>query len=344
MLKLDILYEFGENHIAAAGVSILSLLENNRHFDEILIYILGDKLSGDSEDKLRSLAAGYHRQLTFLDRERLLHILKRNKVPVNREGGGFDLRLYISQILDGDIGRILYLQVNTIISGKLDGLAELDMEGHPVAMALDALVRRHKRQLGFARDEYYYNAGVILFDMNVWRSERCMERVINHIKNVRYRYPLTEQDLLNVVLKGQILKLPPEYSLQPVIQIFSRKEYRRVFTERGFYSENELIRSENAPVIHLSSRFTGEYPWNKNNVHPDNDLFDLYLRKSAWAGYNKKRAVKSLVFRIEKLLYGRIPQSLFIRLFRIAYERSIRRANSDSLKNGGRKDYIWDRL
>ena len=323
---------------------MLSLLENNRHFKDIRIYVLGDSLSGESEDHLRTLAANYHRRLTFLDRDRLVHILKRLKLPAFRGQFSFDLRMYLSLILDEDVKRLLYLQVNTIIASGLDELADMDLEGHPAAMVLDALVRKHKSQLGFARDDYYYNAGVILFDMQAWRKERCTERIINHIKNVRARYPLPEQDLLNVVLKGEILKLYPEYSLQPVLRIFSRKSYSRVFSLRGFYTEEELKRAEEDPVIFLSSRFAGEYPWHRGNVHPDNELFNRYLLASPWAGYVKKRARRGLVFRIEKLLYRRIPQPVFIRLFRAAYEQSIRRANSDSLKSGSRKDYIWDRL
>ena len=343
-MKIDVLYEFGEKHIAAAGVSILSLLENNRDFEEIRIYILGDALSRESEDRLRTLVAKYRRQLTFLDRERLLHILKKLKLPAYRGQFSFDLRMYLSLILDADVKRLLYLQVNTIVVSGLMGLIDMDLEGHPAAMVLDALVRKHKRQLGFARDDYYYNAGVILFDMQAWRRERCTERIINHIKNVRARYPLPEQDLLNVVLKGEILKLYPEYSMQPVLRIFSEKNYRKVFSLRGFYTEEELSRAEEAPVIFLSSRFAGEYPWHKGNVHPDNNLFNRYLAESPWSGYVKKKARRGLVLRIEKLLYRRVPEQLFIRLFRAAYERSIRRANSDSLKNGSRKDYIWDRL
>ncbi len=344
MLKIDVLYQFGERHAAAAGVSILSLFEHNRHFDEIRVYILGENLSEETEDRFRRMAADYHRTLSFLDQNHVLHILKKLNLPVHRGLYASDLRLYLTYVLDEDIKRLLYLQVNTIINGKLDELVGLDLEGHPVAMALDALVRKHKKQLGFAKDEYYYNAGVILFDMEIWRDQRCSERLVNHIKNVRAWYPLPEQDLLNVVLKGEILKLSPQYSMQPVLQVFSRKDYRRVFSTRGFYSAEELQRADQEPIIFLSSRFSGEFPWNKNNVHPDNDYFDFYLRRSLWDDYIKRPAHRGLVYKIEKILYRRIPRRVFILIFRIAYERSIRIANRDSLKENNRGDFIWDRI
>ena len=80
------------------------------------------------------------------------------------------MRLFLTYVLDDDVSRLLYLDADTIVDGPLDALSQLDMEGHPVAMALDSLVRIHKKRLGFSRDDYYYNSGVMLFSMEEWRK------------------------------------------------------------------------------------------------------------------------------------------------------------------------------
>ena len=331
-MKLDVLYQFNEKYAPYAGASITSLFENNRHADRIRVFILGENLSPESEAKLRSLAAGYHRCLCFIDTRELVFRMKQMNMPKYRGSYAANMRLFLSWLLNDDVERLLYLDADTIVNGPLDELSRLDMEGHPLAMSLDSLVRLHKRRLGFSKDDYYYNSGVILFDMKKWRSDRCSERIANHVKNVRAWYPSPDQDLLNVVLKGEIMRLPAEYNIEPAYLAFSLRDYFRTFGSRGFYSLDELHDALRKPVIFHFFRFVGEFPWHKDNVHPDNALFDKYIALSPWRGYRKMPADTGIVLKFEKVLYRKIPRSVFIRLFRLAYEWFIRKANQDSLK------------
>ncbi len=331
-MKIDVLYQFNEKYAPYAGVSLTSLFENNLHFEEIRVFILGEDLSERSMQRFRILAARYNRKLAFIDTRSLISMMKKLKMPAYRGSYAANMRLFLTYILDEDVNRLLYLDADTIVDGKLDELAEMPMEGHPLAMSLDSLVRRHKKRLGFSREDFYYNSGVILFSMPEWRSGRCSERIANHVRNVRAWYPSPDQDLLNVVLKGEILKLSPAFNIEPVYLAFSLRDYYSTFGARGFYTVQELKHALNFPVIYHFFRFIGEFPWDKNNVHPDNDIFDHYLAISPWNDYMKTASAKSLIFKLEKGMYRLLPGAVFIRIFRIAYERFIRKANSDSLK------------
>ena len=331
-MKLDVLYQFNEKYAPYAGTSITSLFENNRHFDEIRVFILGEALSPDTESRLRTLAAKYKRTLSFVDTCDLMCMMKKMNMPAYRGSYAANMRLFLSNVLEDDVDRLLYLDADTVIDGPLDELTSIDLEGHPVAMALDSLVRIHKKRLGFAKDDYYYNSGVMLFSMSIWRDARCSERIANHVKNVRAWYPSPDQDLINVVLKGEILKLPPQYNMQPIHLAFLLKDYMKVFGGRGYYTYEELQNAKYRPYIYHFFRFVGEFPWDKGNRHPDNDIFDKYLKLSPWSDYVKKPSHQSVVLKIEKHMYSRLPAGVFIRIFRLAYERFIRKANSDSLK------------
>ncbi|MCR5626569.1 MAG: glycosyltransferase family 8 protein [Lachnospiraceae bacterium] len=332
-MNIDILYQFNEKYAPYAGVSLTSLLENNTHFDRIRVFILGEDLSDKSMQRFRILAAKYQRPISFIDTRSLVTMMKKMNMPTYRGSYAANMRLFLSFILDDDVERLLYLDADTIVDGPLDELSDLDMEGHPLAMALDSLVRRHKKRLGFSKDDFYYNSGVILFCMKQWREDRCSERIANHVKNVRAWYPSPDQDILNVVLKGEIMKLPPRYNIQPAYLAFSLNSYYKTFGARGFYTKDEVKDALKFPLIYHFFRFIGEFPWHKNNVHPDNDIFDHYLKKSPWRDYVKQNAEKSTILKLEKIIYAIVPRTVFIRIFRIAYERFIRRANSDSLKN-----------
>ena len=331
-MEIDVLYQFNERYAPYAGVSLTSLFENNRHFDRIGVFILGEDLSRQSEDKFRELAAAYGRQLTFVNADSLVVLMKKMNLPAYRGSYAANMRLFLSFVLDPDVKRLLYLDADTIVTGRLDELASFPLEGHPLAMCLDSLVRKHKKHLGFNSADFYYNSGVILFSMDEWRENRCSERIANHVKNVRAWYPSPDQDLLNVVLKGEIMKLPSRFNVQPVYLAFSIRSYYRTFGGKGFYEPSELREGITQPVIYHFFRFVGEFPWHRDSVHPDTWIFDHYLELSLWNDYVKQPSDSGIILKLEKVLYRHIPKSLFIRIFRIAYERFMHNANSDSLK------------
>ena len=332
MKNIDILYQFNEKYAPYAGTSLTSLLRNNSHFDKIRIFILGEGLSQDSHKRFEDLARQYNRKLVFVDIEETVKMMKDMNMPAYRGSYAANMRLFLGFLLPSDVERLLYLDADTIVEGGLDDLAVLQMGGYPVAMVLDSLVRKHKERLGFLKTEPYFNSGVMLFDMVKWKEKRCSERIAEHVKNVRAWYPSPDQDLINVVLKGEILKLGPEYNLQPALLAFDPVDYFKTFGTVGYYSYEEVKNSRERPVIYHFFRFVGEFPWDRDNVHPDRDVFDRYLMLSPWRDYEKKPSGAGMILRFEKVLYKHLPKSIFFFFFRLAYESFIKKANRDSLK------------
>ncbi len=331
-MELNVLYQFNEKYAPYAGASMTSMLVNNKHIDRIRIYILGEDLSPFSMDRFRALSAKFGNYLCFVDTDNLISLMKEMRMPSYRGSYAANMRLFLSFALNDDIDRLLYLDADTIVTGKLDPLITMDMGEHPVAMCMDSLVRRHKMRLGFDMADYYYNSGVMLFSMKKWRERRCSERIADHVKNVRAWYASPDQDLINVVLKGEIMKLSPRYNIQPAYLAFSLRSYFRTFGGKGFYAPEEMRAGLTSPVIYHFFRFVGEFPWHRDNVHPDNDIFDKYIALSPWNDYVKQPADNGFILKIEKILYKRLPRFVFIKLFRIAYEDFIKKANRDSLK------------
>ena len=86
-----------------------------------------------------------------------------------------------------------------------------------------------------------FNGGVILFDMKTWRDQRCEERITDHIKNVRSHYMAPDQDILNIVLKGQIKVLDIKYNLQPFHMVYSFDQYKRFFGQPRYYNKKRVV-------------------------------------------------------------------------------------------------------
>ncbi len=336
--QINILYQFNEPYAPFAGTSVTSLFENNRSAEDLTVYILGEELSGDSIGRFEELAGQYGRSIVFLDAEAALRRMKEIDMPAYRGSYAANLRLFLPDILPEAVERILYLDADTIVADSIGRLYRTDMGHHVIGMALDSLVKRHKQDIGLDTDEDYYNSGVILFDMIKWRGGNFTQRVIDHVLHVRSHYPSPDQDLLNVVCRGEIYRLSAAYNLQPIHIAFTYRQYLRFFGQKAYYTGQEIGQALESPCIYHFFRFVGEFPWHKATLHPDRELFDRYLALSPWKDYEKKPAQMGTVLKIEKLLYRVLPKGLFIMLFKVCHMLFIDKANRDSLKNKTNKN------
>ena len=92
-------------------------------------------------------------------------------------------------------GRILVLDIDTVVLGSLDSLWALPPA--PVYMT---------REVG--RPGAYYNAGVMLMDCEAFREDA--KEIIRRLNDKRYQF--IEQDAINDVMRGRIAELPSIYN------------------------------------------------------------------------------------------------------------------------------------
>lgn len=335
---MNILYQFNEAYAPFAGTSVTSLFEQNRKTGEIVVYILGEGLSEKSIRRFEKLAEQYGRTILFLNADAAMRRMRKLNMPTYRGSYAANLRLFLTDILPEAVERILYLDADTIVCDALNPIYDADMGEHVIGMALDSLTKKHKRDIGLALDEEYYNSGVILFDMKKWRQADYTQRIVDHVLHVRSHYPAPDQDLLNVCCRGAIYRLPVRYNLQPIHLAFSYRQYHRYFGQTAYYGEKEIGQAVKMPGILHFFRFVGEFPWHKNTVHPDREAFDKYLALSPWRDYQKEKARVGVVLKVEKCLYRILPRGIFIMLFKLSHMLFIDRANKDSLKNRTNKN------
>lgn len=330
MSKIDILYHFNDKYAVYAGISLTSLFEHNRHLD-MRIFILGEEISYDNYERFMHLAEIYQRKLIFLDTQNLVTMMQNINLPNYRGSYAANMRLFVAKVIPDDVKRLIYFDSDTIIVDKIDELVEMEMQDYPVAMVIDSLGFEHKKDLGISGN--YYNTGMIVYQMDVWRRKQYNKKIIEHVKKIRSHYPMPDQDLLNIVCENKILTLSPKYNLQPVHVAFTWRLYSKIYRDMGYYSEKDIEDAIATPVVYHFFRFCGEFPWNKNCVHPDAEIFEQYLRISPWKEYEKKAAELCFPFIIEKILYRFSPKWLFLLVFKYAHDQMVHKANAISLKN-----------
>ena len=111
------------------------------------------------------------------------------------------------------------------------------------------------------------------------------------------------------------------------------KAYFKNYAHTVYYTAEQLEAAIKDPVIVHFFRFIGEFPWNKDNVHPFNDLFDEYMKQSLWNDYIKKPARNGFALKCEKILYRVIPRDMFLSVFRLGHRIFYTRPDSMSGNN-----------
>lgn len=315
---MDILYQFNNNYAIYAGVSIISLFENNKNEKDIVIHILddmSDPISDINKNLYMEIANKYERTIIIYDTHNLVALIKDLRIPTYRNCYAANMRLFLDKIIPDSVNKILYLDADTIITGSLNNLYSLDLGNKVLGMALECQGNPIKSKIGLKKDDCYYNSGVILYDLAQWRAQNCSISIINHAKNVRSKYISPDQDLLNVALRDKIKLIDLRYNYQPFHYLYDDKLYKKTFNVSPYYSLEELRKARNNICIIHCYRFMGNFPWHKNSNHPNEKLWDSYLAQSPWKNFEKIESNEMLLIRMEKILKKLMPSYFFLKSF-----------------------------
>ena len=315
-MVMNILYCSDNNYAPYLGVSMVSLLENNKSVQEINFYIVSDNISADNlrrlEDQVRSY--GESRRVIIVDGKEWVNRLDDMKMIAYRGGHAANLRLFFTDYIEQDVERILYLDCDTIICSDLSELFETEMGNSPAAVVLDSLSAYYKKALDFEPQEGYFNSGVVLFDVKNWKEQNCQERIIETIRDVDRPLVNPDQDVLNLVLRDQKTVVSPKYNFQTTHKVYSNKSYFKVYLKDGYYTDEEIAKGSAAPVILHAYRFLGQFPWHKNAIHPWKELFWDYVKISEWKDL-VPRENKGALFAIERIAFKLLPKTVFLFFF-----------------------------
>ncbi len=312
---MNIGYVFDDGFVLPAGVSIFSLLENNRHIDDIKIYILDDGISSGNKLKLDTMVKEFDREVVFISVDQVKE--KLSKITKYNWNGSYStyIRLMLNSLFPDCNDKIMMIDADTIVVGKIDELNDYDLEGKPCAMALEAMPISYYIHSGLGMNKLI-NGGLIIVDLKKWREADAEEKIINFLTNVREKNMLTDEDVLSTLFKDDFSVIRPRNNCLVQYSFYAKQFYYKFFgwdklhDNNAFYSLEELVDARENPVIlHCIDSHTNR-PWHKNNNHPYTKAFDEYLAKTPWKNIDKKIKPMGLVSKIEYFLRGVLPKVL----------------------------------
>lgn len=313
-MRCDVLYQADQNYIVYGGVSILSLFENNKDIDELIVHFLSSGNVDSIRKDIQTMATSYGREVIFYDTEELKEWLNDQNVTIHDGSYGTYYKLFFERFLPDDIHRLFYLDDDTLVLGDISELFEMEMN-KVFGIALDSAPHLLKNMKAEEMGIDIYNCGTMLINVDLWKAKGVESRIIECMKNSDLYFH--DQDIINRFFGDEIQRISCKYNLQPLHYGFRTEDYYKVFCPNGYYDAQEVESAKQDIRVAHFFHFCGESAWNKNTCHPYGKLFKQYYLKSPWNNsFVLSRKKLSRVQRVEKILYYVLPGRLFLTLWR----------------------------
>jgi lipopolysaccharide biosynthesis glycosyltransferase len=192
-------------------------------------------------------------------------------------------RLLISDVLPRAPDRVIYLDADVIVRRPLGELWRSDLGTAPIGAVRDAYLpwmvrnpRFHWRDVGVAPDAPFFNSGMLVVDVERWRTREVGPRALNLLSEESSMF---DQCALNVVLEREWASLPPEWNVQ---------SYHLIGDECLAYASEGRARLDAAirdpAIVHFTDG-TFNRPWEAPCSNPYRDEWLAHLDRTAWRGW-----------------------------------------------------------
>lgn len=270
---INISYGIDENYQIGAGISICSILENNNLGTFCFIFhIVSESYSDEFFRKIELLSEKYKAEINLyrIDRSGVEKLPKSKVWPASiyYRLASFD---YFSYKMDC----LLYLDADVLCKGNIEPLLDIDLSEKYAAVVIDveSMQEPSANRLNEKRlSGDYFNSGVILVNLDIWRREELAEKIFDLLRNnnleKELKYP--DQDALNLIFLGRVVKLPRRFNT--VYSLKSEFENK----DKVLYSQ---IITDHTVLIH----YTGiTKPWHNWADYPASSFFRKIFEISPW--------------------------------------------------------------
>lgn len=252
-IETPIVLAFTPNYLVPAATTILSILETspeNSSFN--IICLMAKPLSSDMKVQLE-LIDKRRLRFTFINLENKeldIYVDQRYTIAAS-------YRLLLPELLPS-YDKVLYIDCDVIVRNNLSSLYhKTNIENYYLAGVIEPTLsfqREYIESLGIENGEYI-NSGLLLLNLKKLREGNMVSKFLEASKKEGLQFP--DQDVINILCKGQILSLHPIYNS---IRTFFLPQYKSDFLKR--YTDEDWMLVQSIGNIH----YTGGKPWDNVTV------------------------------------------------------------------------------
>jgi lipopolysaccharide biosynthesis glycosyltransferase len=191
-------------------------------------------------------------------------------------------RILLPEILPSIVKKVLYVDADLIARQDISELYETTLDGFPLAAVQDQwglVVGRamvNWRDAGMRAAEPYFNAGVLLMDLDHWRREDLSETVLTYARDHAKGLRFADQCALNGLLYERWKPIPAKFNVQR--SLTEPDEWRSAFLD-----PNEATEATVSPVI---THYAGKVkPWSVGAQPSDTPEWFEILDRTSWRGW-----------------------------------------------------------
>jgi len=276
---MDIVACIDKWFVMPTGVMMYSVCVNNPDVDIVFHVIHDDEVTSINRSDLEKTVASFGgKSILFYH----IDVTKFPCFPNISSGVGVTkasyYRLLMSEILPENIHKVLYLDGDIIVRHSLLPLWNIDLGNRAVGVVPDGIVTMEfYNRLQYPPQLGYFNAGVILMNLDYWREHEVVNCFMDYLLNHAGILLFHDQDVLNVVFRESKIVLPIKYNLTNGF-LWKKTQY-----DTKKYKHEVLEAREDPVIVH----FAGEKPWNsyrRGASHPFASTFFKYQSQTKWKG------------------------------------------------------------
>lgn len=273
---INIVLAADDNYAQHAAVVMASVLQNTQTPEQMYFYVIDDAIREEKQKKLQATAAQWNSTVRFVS-------LRTEGFEQAYVSGGISrtayFRLDIPNVLPEEIARAIYLDCDLLVFRDIRDLWDIDLAGKPLGAAADlgVLTSAEKKQdkrvnLDWQEQYSYFNSGVLLLDLGLWRREGYSTQLLELLTQKRYRHH--DQDALNELFMGNWQKLPLRWNVIPPVWHMSP----RIVKDQTYRQEAKQA-VEDLAILHYAG---GYKPWEYKAYNGFNEAYYDYLAETAF--------------------------------------------------------------
>lgn len=269
-----------------AGISMGSFLRTNSDMKIEKIFILDFGIKQKNIEKLKREADKYNRLIEFIQaKEKMEKLTSEYNVPIFRGSLATYSRVFIEYLIPDYVNKLFLIDCDTVTIGSAKELELLQMEYKAVAAVIQTSWYGRKglvqefRENSFDENNMYLNCGMVLYNLDFWRKERCSEILFDYMRKKK-NFLFADQTIINFGLPQSFLyALHPKFNYMGHVYSIQREMPE---TDRGnWYSKkiyNESI--ENPIIVHYPG--ISPKPWYNESISRRIDDYLFAKSKSEW--------------------------------------------------------------
>ncbi|WP_299775445.1 DUF4422 domain-containing protein [uncultured Tateyamaria sp.] len=280
---INITFAVDDEYAKHAAATVHSVLLNAKIPERYHCYIFhkGDLTNG-SYRKLKQVTNGFGAQISSVE----IPIGSLRWLPTNRAHTSMTTyyRLVMHNYLPTHVHRIIYMDADTLAMAPLEELWESNLDDNIIGAAPDEGGVLQSRRLRMSVSHRYFNAGVLILDMNELRKADLNALVQNAFEDRGEYITLQDQDLLNIIFENKTTSLDLKWNVNN--RIFVRNDL-----DPSYSDDQARTAAQNPAILHFTDT---RKPWHAKCYNPYYDLYWFHRNHTPWAETKAERSKRKL--------------------------------------------------